>query len=64
MAWCIEVLMLIEDERDAGGVAAVGPQDGSGGMKLMPSALNEDGAMRWCHCDSTDITIQEVVFAV
>lgn len=64
MAWCIETLVLIEDERDASGVAAVRLQDGSGGVKLMPSTLNEDGAMGRCHCDPTDITIQEVVFTV
>lgn len=64
MAWCIEVLVLIKDESDAGGVAAVRPQDGSGCVKLMPRALNEDGAMRRCHCDPTDIPIQEVVFAI
>lgn len=56
--------MLIEDKRDAGGVSAVRLQDGSGGVKLMPSALNEDGAMGRCHCNPTDIPIQEVMFTV
>lgn len=64
MAWCIEALVLIEDKSDAGGVAAVRPQDGCGGVKLTASTLNEDGAMRRCHCDPTDIPIQEVVFTV
>lgn len=64
VARLVEGLVLVEDQRDAGGVAAVGPEDGGGGVKLPPRALNEDGAMRRRHGHSAYLVVQEVVLAV
>ncbi len=64
MARSVQALVLVEDQGDAGGMRAVGPQDGSGGVQFPSSAFDQDGAMRRSHCDPADVPIEEIVLAV
>ncbi|TNN75240.1 hypothetical protein EYF80_014477 [Liparis tanakae] len=45
VAWFIKRLVLVEDQGDACGVAAVWPEDRSGGVELPPCTLYHDGAV-------------------
>lgn len=56
--------MLVKDQGDAGGMRAVGPQDGSGGVQFPSSAFDQDGAVGRSHRDTADIPVEEIVLAV
>lgn len=60
----IHALVLVEDERDPGGVIPVGVLQGGGGVQLALGTLDEDRPVSGSHGHAPDVRIQEALLAV
>lgn len=60
----VHALVLVEDERDPGGVIPVGVLQGGGGVQLPLGALDENGPVGRGHGHAPDVRVQEALLAV